>query len=198
MKIFLTLAILCGAVQEAPVPYTLPTPEGWRTERMAFPLGFAKDLDYRGHEDLRFAPGMFKAEAPDYFSYAFVMWIDGTMSFEAKSLEKDLLRYYKGLCGSVAKGKKLDFDLSKIAVRVTAQDQRGTLGGETAKVLHARIDWFDPFVTGKPLTLQLELWGRSADAGKRSCLFALASPKEKTAPVWESLRKIQAGFACPK
>jgi hypothetical protein len=165
---------------------------------MAFPLGFAKDLEYKGHEDLRFAPGMFKAEAPDYFSYAFVMWIDGAMSFEPASLEKDLLKYYKGLCASVAKGKKLDLDLSKIKVQVTKQEQKGTLGGEDADFLHARIDWYDPFVTGKPLTLHLELWGRPADAGKRRCLFALASPREKTAPIWDALRKIQAGFTCPK
>jgi hypothetical protein len=196
MKVLLALAIVCLAVQDA--DYNLPAPEGWKTERMAFPLGFAKDLEYKGHEDLRFAPGMFQADAPDYFSYAFVMWITGDMSFDAKSLEKDLLKYYKGLCGSVAKGKKLDVDLSKIVVGVTKQEKNGTLGGETSEFLHARIDWIDPFVTGKPLTLHLEIWGRSANGGKQSCLFALASPKEKSAPVWDALRKIQAGFACPK
>src|SRR5882757_1447852 len=127
MKAFLALAMVCLAVQDADVPYTLPTPEGWRTERMTFPLGFAKDLEYQGHEDLRFAPGMFKADAADYFSYAFVLWIDGKMSFEAKSLEQDLLKYYKGLCGSVAKGKKLDLDLSKIVIEVTKQEKKGTL-----------------------------------------------------------------------
>lgn len=198
MKNVVAAALLCLSVQDADVPYTLPTPEGWRTERMAFPLGFAKDLPYKGHEDLRFAPGMFKPEAADYFSYAFVMWIDGTLSFEPASLEKDLLKYYKGLCASVAKGRKLDLDLSKIAVTVTKQDQKGTLGGEASEFLHARIDWYDPFVTGKPLTLHLELWGRSADAGKRTCLFAAASPKEKSSPVWDALRKIQSGFTCPK
>ena len=198
MKVFLVLAVVCCAVQDADIPYTLPTPEGWRTERMAFPLGFAKNFEVKGHEDLRFAPGMFQADAADYFSYAFVMWIDGTLSFEPKSLEKDLLKYYKGLCGSVAKGKKLDLDLSKIVVEVTKQEKKGMLGGVASEFLHARIDWFDPFVTGKPLTLHLEIWGRSADAGKRTCLFALASPKDQSAPVWDALRKIQTGFTCPK
>jgi hypothetical protein len=198
MNCLLVLAVACAAAQESETPYTFTAPEGWRQERIPFPLGFAKDLEYKGHEDLRFAPGMFKAEAADYFSYAFVLWIDGKMSFEPRSLEKDLLKYYKGLCGSVAKGKKLDLDLSKIAVQVTKQDRKVSLGGEEAELLHARIDWYDPFVTGKPLTLHLEIWARSADAGKRSCLFALASPQEKSAPVWDTLRKIQSGFTCPK
>ncbi|MBI3856934.1 MAG: hypothetical protein HY293_14700 [Planctomycetes bacterium] len=193
----LVLAVLGATAQEA-APYSFTAPEGWRKERMEFPLGFAKDLEYKGHEDLRFAPGMFKPEEPDYFSYAFVMWIDGKMSFEPASLEKDLLKYYKGLCAAVAGGKKLDLDLSRISVKVTKQDKKGKLGGEDAELLQARIDWYDPFVTGKPMTLHLELWGRPADAQKRSCLFAIASPLEKSAPVWEALRKIQAGFTCPK
>jgi hypothetical protein len=116
----------------------------------------------------------------------------------ARSLEKDLLKYYKGLCASVARSNKLDLDLSKIAVQLTKPEQKGSLGGEEAELLQGRIDWYDPFVTGKALRLQLEIWGRSADGQKRSCLFALASPGEKSAPVWDTLRKIQTGFRCPK
>jgi hypothetical protein len=191
------LLLLAVLAQDAE-PYSLTAPEGWPKERLPFPLSFAPDLDYKGHEDLRFAPGMFKPAAPDYFSYAFVLWIDGKMSFEPESLQKDLMKYYKGLCASVAKSRKLDLDLSKISVKVTRQDRKGKLGGEEAEFLHAQIDWYDAFVTGKPLTLHLEIWGRSADGGKRSCLFAVVSPKEKTAAVWESLRTIQAGFTCRK
>lgn len=196
MKAALVFGLLLLA-QDAD-PYTLTAPEGWNKERLPFPLTFAPDLGYKGHEDLRFAPGMFKPAAPDYFSYAFVFWIDGKMSFEPESLEKDLMKYYKGLCASVARSRKLDLDLSKISVKVTKQEKKGKLGGEESEFLHAQIDWYDPFVTAKPLTLHLEIWGRTADAGKRACLFACVSPKPKTEAVWESLRKIQSGFTCPK
>jgi len=194
-RLMLILTFL--AAQDAP-PYSLPAPEGWGKERMVFPLGFAKDLDHKGVEELRFAPGMFKAEAPDYFSYAFLMWLEGSVSFEPQALEKDLMKYYKGLCASVAASRKLDLDLGKISVKVERQEKKGRLGGEEADVSHARIDWYDPFVTGKTLTLHLELWSRKADAGKRSCLFAIASPKEKSAPIWTALRKIKEEFPCPK
>ena len=191
------LILLFLTAQQAS-PYSLPAPDGWGKERMEFPLGFAKDIDHKGVEELRFAPGMFKPEAPDYFSYAFMMWLEGSIPLDPLSLEKDLLKYYKGLCASVAASRKLDLDLSKISVKVVRQDKRGRLGGEEADLSHARIDWYDPFVTGRPLTLHLEVWSRPADAQKRSCLLAIASPKEKAAPVWEALRKIQAGFTCPK
>lgn len=196
MKAALVLGLLLLA-QDAD-PYSLPSPEGWNKERLPFPLSFAPDLGYQGHENLRFAPGMFKPAAPDYFSYAFVLWIDGKMSLEPESLEKDLMKYYKGLCASVAGSRKLDLDLSRITVKVKKQEKKGALGGDEAEYHHAQIDWYDPFVTAKPLTLHLEIWGRPADGGKRSCLFALASPKEKTAAVWETLRKIHSGFTCPK
>ena len=206
MKTLCLLALCCMAAsgstplatsQDAP-PYTFPAPEGWGKERLPFPLTFAKDLDYKGFEDLRFAPGMFKPETGDYFSYAFLMWLEGKVTFDAKSLERDLMKYYKGLCTAVATSRKLDLDYSKIAVKAALQDKKGRLGGEEADVFHAQIDWYDPFVTGRPLTLHLEIWTRSADAGKRSCLVAIASPKAKTEPIWEALRKIQAGFTCPK
>lgn len=195
MKWLLILA-LGATLQDA--DYKLPTPEGWRTERIEFPPPFAKDLDYKGFEDLRFAPGMFKAEAPDYFSYALLFWIDGTMSFEPKSIEKELLKYYKGLCGAVGKSRKLDLDLSKITVQVKKLDAKGKLGGEDADRFEATIDMVDAFVTGKPLTLHLECWARGVQGGKRSGFFALASPKAKSEPIWEALRKLQSGFECPK
>jgi hypothetical protein len=192
MKTLAALAVFF-LIQDAE-PYKFTTPEGWKKERIPFPLPFAKDLDHQGFEDLRFAPGMFKADAEDYFSYAFVFWLEGKVAVDAASLEKDLLKYYKGLCDAVGKGK---FDLSKITVKVEKQ-KAGTLSGAEAEVFHGRIDWFDPFVTGKPLTLHLEIWSRAADGQKHTCLFACVSPKEKSAAIWTTLRKIQGDFSIAK
>lgn len=193
-----TLPILALLLLQDADPYTLKAPEKWMKERLPFPLTFAPDLDHKGWEDLRFAPGMFKAEADDFFSYAFVFWLEGKVTVDAASLEKDLLKYYKGLCGSVAKGRKLDVDLSKVSTKVAKQEKNGTLAGAEADVFHGRIEWIEPFVTGKAQTLHLEIWSRPADAQKRTCVFAGVSPKEKTAPIWETLRKIQGDFSISK
>src|SRR4051794_9456116 len=97
----LTLLLLLGACAAprppAPPPeqtrsaaaspsFTLPLPPGFRTETIPFPLGFAPDLPYRGVEELRFAPGMFQPGAPDFWSYAFVWWLEGNPSFTGDSL----------------------------------------------------------------------------------------------------------------
>ena len=54
-------ALLVAALpaQEAAAPILPPAPEGWRHERLAFPLDFAPDIELEGYEELRFAPGMF-------------------------------------------------------------------------------------------------------------------------------------------
>ena len=55
-------ATSCGQ-ELAEIPFSMPTPEGWRTETIPFPLEFAPELEYEGLEELRFAPGMFDAAA---------------------------------------------------------------------------------------------------------------------------------------
>ena len=49
----------------------MPEPKGWGKESIDLPPKFAPDMDWRGAVELRFAPGMFKADAADFFSYAF-------------------------------------------------------------------------------------------------------------------------------
>lgn len=51
--------------QAVAADFTLPIPEGWRTETIPFPLEFAPELSYEGYEELRFSPGMFKAGDED-------------------------------------------------------------------------------------------------------------------------------------
>ena len=49
-----------------------PTPK-WFGERIALPpKGFAPDLGLKGIEEILFAPGMFKADQPDFFTYVFL------------------------------------------------------------------------------------------------------------------------------
>ncbi len=44
----------------------------WRGERIELPPRFAPTMTLKGIEEIRFAPGMFKAESDWFFSYVFV------------------------------------------------------------------------------------------------------------------------------
>jgi len=80
----------------ASTSFSWPMPEGWQHETIPFPLEFAPDLPYRGVEELRFAPGIFKPDQAGYWSYAFVWWLDGKPALGAAELNASLERYFAG------------------------------------------------------------------------------------------------------
>jgi len=65
-------------------PYSLELPKGWDIERFTIPIEFAPSIPYKGVEDIRFTPGWGKAETNDYWSYAFLWYLDSTINFDSK------------------------------------------------------------------------------------------------------------------
>lgn len=82
-------------------PYHLDSPKGWDVERFLIPIGFAPQIPYKGVEDIRFAPGWKKAESDDYWSYAFLWYLDGRQKTTAKIVENNLKIYYIGLIAAM-------------------------------------------------------------------------------------------------
>jgi hypothetical protein len=169
-----------------------------RKETIPFPLEFAPDLPYRGVEELRFAPGFFEPGAPGYFSYTFVWWLEGRPLLDRPTLERDLTRYFAGLCDAVG-GKKFSFDPARFKAKLEPSAPR--LGGAfpAAEAFHGTLDAYDPFKNGegRELTLNLELSvGDCAGAGRRVLLVS-ASPKPRSDAIWGALADRQASFRCP-
>lgn len=84
-----------------PPPPTCDALPGWRYERIDLPPEFAPKLP-PGVEVLWFAPGMFEAAAPDYFTYAFSVTWEGDAIAGREALEGWLHGYYDGLMTAVA------------------------------------------------------------------------------------------------
>ena len=78
-------------------PYYLPVPKGWTVERFPVPPSFAITIPYKGVEDIRFTPGWGKIESNEYWSYAFLWFLDDIREFDSKTLENNLTAYYTGL-----------------------------------------------------------------------------------------------------
>ena len=183
---------------EAPDPFSYDAPEGWKPERIPFPLGFAPSLPYKGFEQLRFAPGMFDPKSDTYFTYFFFWWLAGEPRITTDGLARDLTEYYKGLCGAVGGAKKVTLDLSKVRTRV----ERAALGKPTLPFRTERfagvIEAYDPFATSQPITLNVEIWAWRCDKARRTCIFFGVSPKPTTDPVWAPMRTALASFRCAR
>src|SRR5262249_19300809 len=142
----------------AAATFRWPVAEGWKAETIPFPLEFAKDLPFKGVEELRFAPGMFKPEADGYWSYAFVWWLDGHPPLDANELQDDLSRYFAGLCTEVGKEKGLAIDPKRFATSLKAE---GVAKSKLDHAVHAymgTVKTYDAFTTGKPIVLNVEVW----------------------------------------
>jgi hypothetical protein len=199
--------LLCGLLLTASAagqpakepPYKLPTPKDWGKETIPLPPQFAPDMKWKGTEELRFAPGMFKADAADFFSYALLFWLPDDQKIDTQSMEKELLAYYRGLAKAVLESKKKEVDVSTFTLTVKdVKEKPGKrAGGEEVTAYVAELKWTEPFATGKPQTLRLEIHTWHSDKHKHHCVFICASPHPETAEVWKTLREIRSGCTTP-
>jgi hypothetical protein len=173
--------------------YTLPTPDGWNTERFGIPIDFAPAIPYKGVEDIRFAPGWSDPNANDYWSYAFLWYIEGKPETNSQTIEKNLTAYYNGLVGeniqqqNIPKEKLVDVKVSMQSTTVTEGDLETYSG---------TIDMLD-YMTQKPITLNVIVHVKQcASEADKTFIFYELSPKPLTDDVWKGLDGLWAGFEC--
>jgi len=190
--VFLFLLSLAVKGQDTKAVF-LKEPSAWEFERFPLPPAFSSNFPYKGVEELRFSPGMFKKEAPDYFSYAFVAQLDNTSSISQQEVKEYLLSYFKGLCASTAKQRSLSIDTSLVKVSIEKKSKTSA----NAALYNAVMDVFGVFADGAPVTLNAEIKVLNDPKAKRTYLIFITSPKEKTDSIWQQLYAIQKAFAIP-
>lgn len=181
-------------------PYRVPEPKGWNTESIELPpKGFAPDMKWKGQEEIRFAPGMFKPDAADFFSYALLFWLPDGEKIDPKTMESELLTYYRGLSKTVLAGKKQEVDVTKFTLAIKeAKEKAGKrASGEAFTAYVGELKWVEPFATGKAQTLHFEIQTWAVAKHKHQCVFICVSPKPATDDMWKSLREIRDGTTTP-
>lgn len=172
-----------NANETAPAKPAIPSDlaDRWRSEIIELPSEFAPGLP-RGVEELRFAPGMYKEEAEDYWSYVFVLRFEEKI--EGRARLKELLdQYYTGLITAVAKSREISLDRPAARIEVTALDDRR---------YRADVDLVDAFVTGKPLIVTMDV--RLKDGKSGTDVLAAVSPQPRTHDIWRSLKAVLAAI----
>lgn len=188
-KVFLvSTLIFCAAAHttwaDVEIPFLMPIPDGWGTETIHFPLGFAPQLEYEGFEELRFAPGMFEPESEDFWTYAFVWWIPSSSIINGEILQRDLEAYYRGLANQP--------DSPAVQVRINSVEDPA--GGSLR--FEGTIETIDTFVTQEPVSLTVRVEVLRCDEQNRVGVFFELSPQPTTHSVWTKLHEIRQGFRC--
>src|SRR5688500_9578120 len=100
-------------------PYSLAT-DGWEIERFLIPIEFAPGIKYKGVEDVRFTKGWGDSTSNEYWSYAFLWYLDGKVTINEKDIERNIATYYDGLIGSNVEPRKIPAAMikpTKVSVR---------------------------------------------------------------------------------
>ncbi|MBI5431557.1 MAG: hypothetical protein HZA52_01870 [Planctomycetes bacterium] len=174
-----------------PLPFPWPLPPGWIAETIPFPLGFAPSLNYSGLEELRFAPGMFKAESEDFWTYAFVWWLEGEVALDASKLNEELAIYFEGLSAAV-EGPDFDAERAKVVSRLApapSDDAKRTRW-------HGTVSSYDAFATHARIELHVEVESFRCEARDRTVAMFLVSPRPPGHTVWTQLAAVGDSFRC--
>lgn len=202
--IVLLLCLICFKIfgQGTPIfdghqweaPYHLPIPEEWTIERFLVPPSFAPTIKFKGVEDIRFTPSWSKIESREYWTYAFLWFLDDVNTFDSKTLEKNLTEYYTGLFNINTDKSKIDTS-KLIQVNVSINSKKTV--NEDNKTFEGIIKMND-YMTKKPISLNLIIHIKfCADQNKTFAFFEL-SPKPFNDIVWNNLNQLWLNFKCTK
>ncbi|MHA4844698.1 hypothetical protein ACX0G7_11065 [Flavitalea antarctica] len=174
-------------------PYSLAT-DGWEIERFLIPIEFAPGIKYKGVEDVRFTKGWGDSTSNEYWSYAFLWYLDGKATINEQDIERNLAMYYDGLVGSNVEPRKIPAALvtpTKVSVRriQTATGDVSTFSGTI---------WMIDYMQQKPIIMNCVVHHKFCDGQDKTFVFHEISPNPLTDAVWRSLDKLWSDFKCVK
>ena len=175
-------------------PYFLDTPKDWGTEHFVLPANFAPSIPYKGVEDIRFTPGWGRKESVEYWSYAFLWYLDSTITLDAETIEKDLSAYYTGLLHANLDTSRITAERIKPAV-VEIKKIKAT--GNAEQSFEGDVHTLD-FLTWQPIILNIRIHRRTCSDQNKTFIFHEVSPKSFTDPVWKRLDELWISLRCLK
>ena len=175
-------------------PYHLPVPKGWTIERFLIPINFAPSIAYKGVEDIRFTSGWGDAKSDEYWTYAFLWYLDGAPITDAGIIATNLKAYYTGLVEINREGYKVPVE--KIIPVVTSFSESKTDKGDL-KTYRGTITMLD-YMQQQPITLNCIAHLKTCTDDNKTIIFYELSPKPLDHKNWVGLNQLWLDFKCKK
>ena len=172
-------------------PYSLPL-EGWSIERFLIPIEFAPKIPYSGVEDLRFTQGWGNVKSEEYWSYAFLWYLDGKPEISAQIIESNLTIYYTGLVGRNIEPRKIPAE-KIIPVKASVNKINNAAGD--LNTFSGKIEMLD-YMEQKPIILNCIIHHKSCLNQDKTFIFYEISPKPFTDKIWNRFNKLWTDFNC--
>jgi hypothetical protein len=130
-----------------------------------------------------------KKTTNEYWSYAFLWYLDGKVALDAKTIENNLKAYYSGLI-------KVNSDSSKMADKlfsVTASIKSRTAEKEDLKTFEGSVTMLD-YMSKQPITLNVVIHIRTCVGKDKTFVFHEISPMPYSDDVWSKLHQLWVNF----
>lgn len=173
-------------------------PGSWRIDpRYDFPLPWSPSLAYHGSEDVAFSPDFDFSDSPEYHSYLFFWWLDGTPTLTAKQFESDMVAYFQGLAEQRGRNHGFKPDPSKLAATYS-DDPKGskTLGGAPAASLKGLVSIYDPH--GRIINLNSEVVTGVCPGSSHTAVFVGMSMQPRQEAIWKTIDAVRDSFRCSR
>ncbi len=171
-------------------PYKLSIPKGWDVERFLIPIEFAPQIPYTGVEDIRFTPGWGNVKSNEYWTYAFLWYLNGSPAINKNIIENNLRAYYTGLVGRNIEPRKIP--VSKVIPTKALVKQVMTFKRDT-KTFNGTIEMLD-YMEQKTITLNCIVHVRPYKEKGKTFIFYELSPKPLSDSIWLTLNQLWTDF----
>jgi hypothetical protein len=175
-------------------PYNLSIPKDWTIERFLIPISFAPQISYKGVEDIRFTPGWGNIKSEEYWTYAFLWYLDSSPKTDAKIIAENLKNYYTGLI-------KVNTDSTNAAsgtlVPVTTSFKKAPTDKGDLETYRGTIEMID-YMQRKPIILNCIVHLKACKEENKTILFYALSPKPFAHSNWVKLNQLWLDFTCRK
>jgi len=175
-------------------PYHLPMPTGWNFERFLIPISFAPEISYKGVEDIRFTPAWANVKSDEYWTYAFLWYLDSVPKTDANIIAKNLTAYYTGLIKSNTPNANISTE--KIMPVIASFKKIPTDKGDL-ETYTGTIEMLD-YMQKKPIVLNCIVRIKSCKEQNKTLLFYELSPQPFTHSNWTKLNQLWLDFKCTK
>lgn len=175
-------------------PYTFVAPDRWAVERSGFPPPFAPGVKLTGVEEIRFPPGWGVAGSEEYWSLAYMFWLDKGQKIDADVLRENIKSYYDGLIVNGGGGGPRNIPKDKLfptAVHI----QRVRPEPDDADTYSGTVDMLD-YMAMKPIRLNFMAHVKTCSDAGHFPVFLELSPKPFEDGLWYELKRMKRNFKC--
>jgi hypothetical protein len=195
-EITLVRAPYATHLSQASDPFAYGVPGSWATDpRYVFPLPWWPKIPYQGFEDVFFSPNFDQTDSPEYHSFLFFWWLDGSHLLSAEQLQSDAVAYFRGIAEERGRNYGFTPDLSKVSA--TYKEDAGTsptFGGAAARAFSGTLNIWDTH--GKVITLNSEVLISGCGTSNYTAFFFAQSLEPRDGAMWKQLDAIRDTFRC--